>query len=282
MTDAAQPRQAPARPFPNLLQALLFTLLGSTLASLLLGGTAPSLGVPAAAALAIALGMGSAGALAATRIEAPHARRVGLIHLEPRFIAGLALLLPIVLIASEADNLVRVWVGLPAAEGDRTEPGAPLLWVESLILLVGLRPLVEEWFFRGLMQQGLAARFGAVAGIALAAALSALHRGLLGLGNPSVWPWVAQTWVLAIAFGYARWITGSLLAAILLHATTSFLGLLAEVYQSRVPIAGFNAPGPHTRPELLLAAALCVGFGALLLSRQRAGSHADRVEPPLD
>lgn len=260
--------------FPGLLQAALYTLLGSALAALLLATTAPWLGVAAAAAIAVALGLGSAGALVATRIGTPHGERVGLAHLNPRFVAGLACLLPVVLLGSEADNWVRVAIGVPAPTGDRIEPAAPLLWVETLILLVGLRPLVEEWFFRGLLQQGLIARHGALAGIVLAAILSALHRGLMNLGTASMWPWMAQTWVLAVTFGYARWVTGSLLAAVLLHATASFLGILAEVYQAQLPIAGFNAPGPHTRPDLLVASAVSVAFGARWLARIRI----DRVD----
>jgi len=270
-------KEPTAAPFPGLLQAGLYTLLGSALAALLLGTTAPWLGVPGAAAIAVALGLGSAGALVATRIAAPHGERVGLVHLNPRFVAGLACLLPVVLLASEADNWVRTVVGAPAPVGDRTEPAAPLLWLETLILLVGLRPLVEEWFFRGLLQQGLVARHGAIAGIVLTAVLSALHRALMGLGAPSTLPWMAQTWVLAVTFGYARWITGSLLAAVLLHATASFLGILAEVYQTQLPIAGFNAPGPHTRPDLLVAAAASVAFGARWLARTR--SKAPRIGP---
>lgn len=265
------------RPFPGALQAILYTVIGSALAALLLGTTASWLGVAAAAAIAVALGLGSAGALVATRVPPPHGERVGLTHLNSRYLAGLACLLPIVLLASEADNWVRVAVDLPAPMGDRTEPSEPLLWIETLILLVGLRPLVEEWFFRGLLQQGLVLRYGAAAGIVLAASLSALHRGILSLGTPSMWPWMAQTWVLAVSFGYARWVTGSLLAAVLLHATASFLGILAEVYQTQVPIAGFNAPGPHTRPDVLVASAASVALGARLLARHRAQqSRADR------
>jgi uncharacterized protein len=90
-------------------------------------------------------------------------------------------------------------------------------WVALFVVICVGAPLVEELVFRGLLQPRLVARFGAVAGIALASALfGAAH--LLGWNGPLTF---GTAWAIAfggLALGTLRHYTGRLGPSILAHA----------------------------------------------------------------
>lgn len=263
-------------PYPGPLQAVLLTLLGAFLASAADAVAQPAVGPTAALGLATVVGLGAAGAVGATRIPRPHGARVGLRGLRARQILSLLLLLPVALVASEVDNAVLATFPAPDAPQlaqqvlEKLPTDAGLAFLESLLVAVGLVPLVEEWFFRGVIQQGLVARLGARGGVLLTALLFALGHAGPGLSPASWGALVAQTFVLGLVFGVARHQTGSLLAGVFLHVGVNLAGVLALAYASRVPIPGYNAPGPHTPAALIVPAALSVGLGLVLLARERA------------
>jgi membrane protease YdiL (CAAX protease family) len=266
-------------PFPGPFQAVLLTLLASFL-STLVAVVALEIATPTAAlGLAAVVGLGAAGALGAASVPPPHAERVGLRGLRARQLAPLLLLLPVALLASEADNVVKaLWpppdapqVAREALEKLPTDTGLAL--VETLLVAVGLVPVVEEWFFRGVIQQGLVASLGAFGGVSVTSLLFALGHGGAGGLSPQSWAAaVAQSLVLGVAFGFARHATGSLLAAIALHVGVNAAGVLGLAFASALSIPGYNAPGTHTPPALLAAAAAAVALGAFWLVREQTST----------
>ena len=128
---------------------------------------------------------------------------------------------------------------------------------------MGIEPLLEEWFFRGILQQGSRDRLGTVGAVVWVAFLFAGYTALGSAGTGSEWVAVgAQSFCLGLVFGYVRVATGSLLGPVLIHAA---INALAVVGSSLFPIAGFTGAGAHTSPAILLAAALSCGAGVWLL-----------------
>lgn len=262
------------RPFPSPLSASLLTMMGAffttAIALMLSDWASPT----AAAGIGTVLGLGGAGLLGAANVPPPHAERVGLCGLRQRQLLPLLLLLPVALLASELDNDITA-LFFPAAGAEpvvqetveRLSSDTRLSLLETTIVAVGLVPVVEEWFFRGVVQQGLVATMGAAGGIVVSALFFALGRGA-GLSPQGSAALIAQTLVLGITFGYARHRTGSLLAPILLHIGVNGMGVAAMAAPQVVAVPGYNAPGTHTPLLVLLPALVSVAIGIWLLSRE--------------
>lgn len=257
------------RAFPSPFQASLLVLSGVFVASLVAALVQEATSPATAAGLATVFGLGAAALLGASHVPPPHAERLGLRRLRPAQLVALVLLLPVVLLAAELDPLLSTWLPAPDAAAyeqrlrEALPTGEKLGLVETVVVVMGLAPLVEEWLFRGVIQQGLVAHLGATGGIFVTALLFALGHGGAGL---SVQAWaavVAQVFVLGLAFGWVRHATGSLFAAILLHAGTNGLGVLAlTLGQSQAAAAGGHLP-----LGVLAGAALSVALGGWWLRR---------------
>jgi len=280
-------RRRPTRgeePFPGPFQASLLALLGifvtSLVAVLLQDATSPT----TAAGLATVLGLGAAGLLGAAHVPPPHAERMGLRALRLAHLLPLALLVPVALLAAELDPLLSTWLPAPdaAEHAERMREVLPtgerLALVETVVVAVGLAPLVEEWLFRGVIQQGLVARLGGGAGVVLTALLFALGHGGAGMSAQSWAAVVAQIFVLGLAFGFARQATGSLFAAILLHAGVNGLGVLSLAFDEAS--ASVDAAAAHLPLAALAASALSVALGAWWL--RRVPPAPLRPEPPAE
>ena len=261
------------RLFPTPLNAALITMMGALFTTAIAVMVSDWATPTAAAGIGTVLGLGGAGLLGAVNIPPPHAERVGLRGLRRQQLLPLLLLLPIALLASEVDNAIGLLLPAPDAQQvvqetiERLPTDTSLSVLETLIVAVGLVPVVEEWFFRGVLQQGLVASMGAVGGILVTALLFAFGHGA-GL-SPQAWAaLVAQTLVLGIAFGYARHRTGSLLASILLHIGVNGMGVAAMAAPLVIAVPGYNAPGAHTPLLVLLPAIVSVAVGAWLLSNE--------------
>lgn len=249
------PEQDEAEPWPGLFPSTLLTLAAS-FAALLLNVALLRSGMEnmAARALALSLALGAAGAWAASSVPAPHEERLGLRR--PRLLALLWLifLVPVVFLASEADNLIRSL--LPAAEeASFTFPSETSFWLILLLLRVGIEPPLYEWFFRGVLLQGIGEQLGRVTAVIASALLFAVFevasRGALTLNET---PMFCSALLLGAALGYTRVATRSLLAAIALHAGANLVGIGGLIFADRVAIAGFNAPGDHSPLWILVAA----------------------------
>jgi sodium transport system permease protein len=261
------------RPFPTPLNAVLITMMGAffttAIAVMISSWATPT----AAIGIGTVLGLGGAGLLGAANIPPPHAERVGLRLPGGRQLVGLLLLLPVAILASEIDNGFTAFFPAPDAQQvvQETVEGVPadtrLSMLETVIVAVGLVPVVEEWFFRGVIQQGLVASFGGALGVVATALLFALGHGA-GLSIQAWGALVAQTLLLGLAFGYARHRTGSLLAPILLHVGVNGMGIAAMAWATVVAVPGYNAPGAHTPLAILAASVASVGLGVWWLGKE--------------
>jgi membrane protease YdiL (CAAX protease family) len=200
---------------------------------------------------------------------------MGLRGFAPRLLLPVLLLLPFVLLASEIDNWIA-WL-FPAPEPATPEaPFAGLVALELVLFVVLLRPVLEEFFFRGVVQQGVVAALGARRGVLLCAVLFALLRASFGLGDAQrALTLAVQALCEGLLLGGLRLASGSILPGILLQMGTASVGLLALATKESFPIPGFNDGGTHTPLAWLLPAALSVTIGLSLLRR-----HAQRSEPP--
>jgi membrane protease YdiL (CAAX protease family) len=120
------------------------------------------------------------------------------------------------------------------------------------VLAIAAAPVVEEMFFRGLIQHTMEWRWGATLGIGLAALLFALiHIDTL--------PWVIPIhFFLGALFGWVVYVTRSIWAGVILHAVNNTAAVL-----------GLNFQAPETRPTVWQAgidAEWWASLGLLLLS----------------
>jgi membrane protease YdiL (CAAX protease family) len=267
---------------------VLLTLMGAFFSAAVALVSADWTTPTAALGLGTVFGLGAAGALGAVNVPPPHAERVGLRGIRMRHVLPLLLLVPVALLASELDNAIQSAFPPPDAPKivqetlQKLPTHGGLAVTETLIVAVGIVPLIEEWFFRGVLQQGLVASLGARAGVFVTALLFALGHGGPGLSVQSWSAVVAQALVLGWVFGYARLHTGSLLAPIFLHVGVNGLGVLALASPEVISIPGYNAPG-RSPAEVLVPCVVAVGFGIALLARERpppvpevAAADADR------
>ena len=261
--------QAPA-PVPRPFAALLLTLCAWSVMVLVTALATPPDGGLLGVSLGLLFGFGGTGTLAARGVPAPADRRIGLVGFAPRLCLPLLLLVPAVLLASELDN----WIAASFFPGAKTAaegggiPGA-LATVEWVLFAVLLRPVLEEFFFRGVVQQGVAAALGPTRGVVLTALLFALVRtSLFGGDAYHAASLGAQALAIGLLLGFVRLVSGSILACVLLETALEALGVLALVLREALPIPGFNAEGAHTPLALLLPALASVAFGVALLARE--------------
>ena len=123
--------------------------------------------------------------------------------------------------------VISTWL-LPASRG------TPSHWIDDLaaesqlglalstLLAVVLAPLSEELLFRGAMLHGFRQRWGERTSVALTAlTFAAVH---ISFGDP-YWPGVVFTGVIAVVLAVLRLRSGSLVPAIIAHATYNAVGL---------------------------------------------------------
>jgi membrane protease YdiL (CAAX protease family) len=250
----------PPRHFPGPIAATTLTI-GSIFAVVfvmqfvvILLGIKPSI---ASLGIAEVVGIGAVARFATQRVPPPHRERIGLRGFDSSFIAMLIFLLPIVVLLSEVDNLLRIVAPPPQISEelqklqDEFMGTGWLAGVETVVVAVGIAPILEEWFFRGVIQQGLVARLDRSRGVILTAGLYAVvHVGPAPSVSGSLPPFVAS-FLLGLVLGTLRLATGSVLAPILLSAGTAALGLILLESSSSFGIEGLSAPGTHT-PMLIL------------------------------
>lgn len=144
--------------------------------------------------------------------------------------------LPVVAIAAVAlqTGFISPLVGLIAVP----EPLIPFLLEDtfqltffSFLTVVLLAPLLEEVFFRGIIQEGLMQRRGPVVAILL----TSLLFGFIHL-NP--WQFVTG-FLLGLFVGWLYYLTRDLLLAIGFHLFNNLFVLLVEHYQHATPTEGY-------------------------------------------
>ncbi len=223
-----------------------------------------ALGGTTAVALGTVVALGGVGTLLARVVPDPAELRLGLRPLELRWLGIALLLVPIILFSSELDNWIAEW--LPRAERGEAPDGSALALLEAAIVSVLLLPILEEFFFRGVLLQGVAGAMRPIAACVFVAALWALFRGLL-LDSTYAVSMGAVSLLEGTLLGVLRFASGSVFAPIAFRVVASALALLVFSYQEAFPIPGFTSDGAHTPIEWLLLAALPVALGLFLLRR---------------
>ncbi len=229
-------------------------------------------------ALGLVIGFGGVGTLAARRVPAPVETRLGLRGVDTATLAIVLLLVPLAFWLSELDNLAAAVFPRPdrvaevagAGAADETAPLSPaaLRLVEVGLFAALLRPVVEEFFFRGVLQQGAVARLGRLNGVLHTTLLFTLVRTLPALGGSYAVASVAsQALVEGGVLGLLRLRTGSLLPGILLEGAVNAVGLLALAWAEELPIPGLNIDEGHMSAAFLVPSAFSVALALALLAR---------------
>jgi membrane protease YdiL (CAAX protease family) len=269
-------------PYPDLRGALLLTI-GAILATGLIGLFFFGLGAMAAIGIGHAIAVGAIATLAAKRVAEPQADRIGLRSFDPKVLPLVLCLVPAILLANELDNFATDW-STPQTENterfeidslarDTFETTAPEQdagqasearklgvdlkdpWTvaQAFIIYVGIAPVVEEFFFRGVLQQGIVARLGLVRGVAFVAflyslfhlpAVPVLSRFLLG---------VISSFGMGCLLGLVRVATGSVLGSIVLASSWAAIGIASFALENRVPLPGMNVEDTHLPISVAIA-----------------------------
>lgn len=256
--------------------AAILVCLGAWLATgagvVLVAGDPAEIGI-AELGLGQALGMGLVAALAARWVPEPRAVRVGIRGFDPRLLGALALLLPLSVVVSELLHWIHVWFPAPDAQEiaersrERLAAETPLDLVETAIVVVGIAPLVEEWLYRGVIQQGVVAHLGRVRGVLLTAALFGLAHLQPGVSSAGSLAIFAAVLPLGVALGLARMATGSLLAAIGLHAGYNGIALALSEWGGASVAPGLEGQSGSLPLALLLPCAATAALGFAWLGR---------------
>ena len=258
-------------PVPRPRAALALTAIAWSVMVLVTVLTTPAEGGVLGLSLGFLFGFGGTGTLAARSVPPPAERRIGLVGFAPRLLLPLALLAPSVLLASELDNWVAASffpLAKTAAAEAEAAPGA-LATLEWVLFAVLLRPVLEEFFFRGVVQQGVVSAAGPARGVLLTALLFAFVRTSLSAGDAyHAASFGVQALAAGLLLGFVRLASGSILACVLLQTALEGAGVLSLVLRESLPIPGFNAAGAHTPLVWLLPALLSVGLGLALLGRE--------------
>jgi membrane protease YdiL (CAAX protease family) len=275
----------PTEPSPSPAGAVTLTGLAWGVMVVVAVIAAPATGVTLGLALGCALGLGGAGTLAARAVPKPAERRIGLRGFAPRLLLPVLLLVPAVLLSSELDNwIARLFPAAEPAEAAASEPALGLAALELMLFTVLLRPVLEEFFFRGVVQQGVAATLGPARGVVFTAALFGLVRASFGLFDPyRALSSGAQAFLEGLLLGGLRLASGSILPGVLLQMLGGAAGFAALAWKEALPIPGFNTGSGHTPLAWLAPAALSVaaGVGTLVqMSRRRAEGSGHLDERP--
>lgn len=258
--------------------AWAITLFGTALASEAQGAIALAIG--------LCLGFGGVGTMAARSVPPPSDLRIGLHGFPVRFVVPILLMAPAIVLASEIDNWMPVLLPPlpPDAAGGADAVANPeiaqLETLEAVITLVLLRPVLDEFFFRGVIQQGLVAHLGALGGVLQTALLSGVAAGgiYFVLAPNLAASAAAQAAFLATLYGLLRYASGSLLTSIFASIGYGLLGLAAT---QLVEIPGFTTGRDvHTPLWILLASAVPVVAGVALALRWRVPAGVLPSAPP--
>jgi Type II CAAX prenyl endopeptidase Rce1-like len=166
----------------------------------------------------------------------------------------------------------------PSAGSDANEPAEPIKplidpddpfsLMEALIVVVGIAPVIHEFLFRGVLQQGLVAQLGLMRGVTLASLLWTMLRPP-GATSPARFAgafiaWFALGWLL----GMVRASTGSILGSILLASLWAAVGLASLALQGRVDLPGMNVDGTHLPVVVTVASVLVVAWAGKRVCEQ--------------
>ncbi|MBW2282481.1 MAG: CPBP family intramembrane metalloprotease [Deltaproteobacteria bacterium] len=227
---------------------------------------------PARLGIAAILAYGGAFALATRRIHDAPGQVLGFVRSPRQGWMAALLLLPSIVLISEIDNIFKLLLPVVAAADTPAVEG--LYLVEWAVFLIAVLPVVEEVFFRGLLQPPLVQAWGRTRGVLACAAIAGIAFSV-GLLNYAMFPIVAARGLL---LGMLRESAGSLLPGLVLNVTFGAVAVLAM--RSFFGIPGFDDSSSAHTPLLWLAPAAISTGAAIGLCRAllRAREQIARAE----
>ncbi len=160
------------------------------------------------------------------------------------------------------------------------DPDDPVSVFQAFIVMVGISPIVEEFLFRGVIQQSIVQRLGLIRGVSVVALLWTLLRPAPIAGFSRFLAAAIASFALGWALGIVRIATGSILGPILLASAWAAIGLGSAVLEGRMDLPGMNVPGTHLPVLVTLMSGVLVAWSgrAIFEEAQRrfaAGDHHD-------
>jgi len=125
------------------------------------------------------------------------------------------------------------------------DPDDPASVLQAFIVMVGISPIVEEFLFRGVIQQGIVQRLGLIRGVSVVSLLWTLLRPAPIAGFSRFLAAAIASFALGWALGIVRIATRSILGPILLASGWAAIGLTSLVLEGRIDLPGMNVPGSH-------------------------------------
>jgi membrane protease YdiL (CAAX protease family) len=164
-------------------------------------------------------------------------------------------------------------------EGPIFDPSDPWSLLSAFIVMVGISPVVEEFLFRGVIQQGLVSRMGMMKGVTMVALLWTLLRPAPLNGFTRFLAAAVASFGLGWALGIVRLATRSILGSILLASSWAAIGLGALALEDRLPLPGLNVEGTHLPVSVTLACVALVAWAGRETLREARQHFPDDQAP---
>jgi hypothetical protein len=148
---------------------------------------------------------------------------------------------------------------------------------QAIIVMVGISPIVEEFLFRGVIQQGIVQRLGLLRGVSVVALLWTLLRPAPLAGFARFLAAAVASFALGWLLGMARIATRSILGPILLASGWAAIGLASLVFTDRIAWPGLNVPGTHLPFLVTLGSAGLVGWAGWTLYQEAEKRFAEEL-----
>lgn len=159
-------------------------------------------------------------------------------------------------------------------------PDDPWSLLSAFVVMVGISPVVEEFLFRGVIQQGLVQRLGLIRGVTMVALLWTLLRPAPIAGFSRFVAAAIASFGLGWALGIVRIATGSILGSILLAASWATIGLASVALEGRMELPGMNIQGTHLPLSITLASALLVGWAGWTIFQEADRRNSSPIKNP--
>ncbi len=160
------------------------------------------------------------------------------------------------------------------------DPDDPWSLLSAFIVMVGISPVVEEFLFRGVIQQGLVQRLGLLRGVTMVALLWTLLRPAPIAGFTRFLAAAVASFGLGWALGIVRIATRSILGSILLAAIWATIGLGSVALEGRMELPGMNVQGTHLPWSVTIASALLVGWAGWMIYKEAEERFAAENRKP--
>lgn len=156
--------------------------------------------------------------------------------------------------------------------------------LQGLILIAGLVPLIDGFFFFGVLQQGLVRKVGLLPGVFFAGLFWMLMRDYPVTGATRFVVGTISLLGMGWLLGMVRIATGTVLGPILLSSAWAAIGFLSGAYEGVIEWPGMNVEGTHLPFTLVLASLGIVAWATWTIAGEATRRHAQDVadEPPPD